>query len=82
MPESEYERRLLSEVVTPSEIGVGFDDIGALENVKTTLREVCQQAFLLTQAGCACNSIGFHPLGNPVMYDQRLTFTGGALEAS
>lgn len=38
--ENEFEKRLLSEVIPADEVGVGFDDIGALENVKQTLREV------------------------------------------
>ncbi len=38
--DNEFEKRLLSEVVPPSEIGVSFDDIGALESVKVTLREL------------------------------------------
>lgn len=38
--DNEYERRLLAEVVPPEEVGVGFNDIGALENVKRTLQEV------------------------------------------
>ena len=38
--ENEFEKRLLAEVIPPSEIGVTFDDIGALENVKDTLKEL------------------------------------------
>jgi len=38
--DNEFEKRLLAEVVPPSEVGVGFDDIGALENVKKTLQEI------------------------------------------
>ena len=38
--DNEFEKRLLTEVVPPSEVGVGFDDIGALENVKKTLHEI------------------------------------------
>ncbi|XP_062228505.1 uncharacterized protein LOC133926536 isoform X2 [Phragmites australis] len=36
----EYERNFISAVVPPSEIGVKFDDIGALEDVKKTLDEL------------------------------------------
>ncbi|KAL4530815.1 hypothetical protein Ndes2526B_g09205 [Nannochloris sp. 'desiccata'] len=36
----QYERQLLSEVVPPEEIAVGFNDIGALDAVKNTLHEV------------------------------------------
>ena len=36
----QYERQLLSEVIPPEEIPVGFDDIGALDAIKTTLHEV------------------------------------------
>ncbi|KAK2978189.1 hypothetical protein RJ640_030362, partial [Escallonia rubra] len=38
--ENEFEKRLLGEVIPPSDIGVTFDDIGALENVKDTLKEL------------------------------------------
>ncbi|XVE54501.1 hypothetical protein DITRI_Ditri03aG0086800 [Diplodiscus trichospermus] len=38
--ENEFEKRLLADVVPPSDIGVTFDDIGALENVKDTLKEL------------------------------------------
>lgn len=36
----EYESNFLSAVVPPNEVGVKFDDIGALEDVKTTLKEL------------------------------------------
>ncbi|KAJ4805261.1 P-loop containing nucleoside triphosphate hydrolases superfamily protein [Rhynchospora pubera] len=38
--ENEFEKRLLSDVIPPNDIGVSFDDIGALENVKETLKEL------------------------------------------
>ncbi|KAJ9543045.1 hypothetical protein OSB04_022752 [Centaurea solstitialis] len=38
--ENEFEKRLLAEVIPPSDIGVTFDDIGALESVKDTLKEL------------------------------------------
>lgn len=38
--ENEFEKRLLAEVIPADEVGVGFDDIGALEGTKQTLREV------------------------------------------
>ncbi|WOG87309.1 hypothetical protein DCAR_0206532 [Daucus carota subsp. sativus] len=38
--DNEFEKRLLGEVIPPSDIGVTFDDIGALENVKDTLKEL------------------------------------------
>ncbi|XP_073310128.1 uncharacterized protein [Primulina huaijiensis] len=38
--ENEFEKRLLGEVIPPSDIGVTFDDVGALENVKETLKEL------------------------------------------
>ncbi|OAY76315.1 ATPase family AAA domain-containing protein 1-A [Ananas comosus] len=38
--ENEFEKRLLNDVIPPNEIGVNFDDIGALENVKETLKEL------------------------------------------
>ncbi|KAL5996096.1 hypothetical protein ACLOJK_026169 [Asimina triloba] len=38
--ENEFEKRLLGDVIPPSDIGVTFDDIGALENVKETLKEL------------------------------------------
>ncbi|GLJ50452.1 hypothetical protein SUGI_1074980 [Cryptomeria japonica] len=36
----EYESNFLSAVVPPNEVGVKFDDIGALEDVKNTLQEL------------------------------------------
>ncbi|RID49089.1 hypothetical protein BRARA_I05554 [Brassica rapa] len=38
--ENEFEKKLLSDVIPPSDIAVSFDDIGALENVKDTLKEL------------------------------------------
>ncbi|KAG6383745.1 hypothetical protein SASPL_156490 [Salvia splendens] len=38
--ENEFEKRLLAEVIPPGDIGVSFDHIGALENVKETLNEL------------------------------------------
>ncbi|XP_039059321.1 uncharacterized protein LOC120203025 isoform X2 [Hibiscus syriacus] len=38
--ENEFEKRLLADVIPPTDIGVTFDDIGALENVKDTLKEL------------------------------------------
>ncbi|XP_042053580.1 uncharacterized protein LOC121798570 isoform X3 [Salvia splendens] len=38
--ENEFEKRILAEVIPPGDIGVSFDDIGALENVKETLKEL------------------------------------------
>ena len=38
--ENEFEKRLLADVLPPNDIGVTFDDIGALENVKDTLKEL------------------------------------------
>uniref|UniRef100_A0A1J3JDT6 ATPase family AAA domain-containing protein 1-A n=1 Tax=Noccaea caerulescens TaxID=107243 RepID=A0A1J3JDT6_NOCCA len=38
--ENEFEKQLLSDVILPSDIGVTFDDIGALETVKDTLKEL------------------------------------------
>ncbi|XP_068310398.1 uncharacterized protein [Pyrus communis] len=37
---NEFEKKLLVDVIPPSDIGVSFDDIGALENVKDTLKEL------------------------------------------
>ncbi|KAL6973061.1 hypothetical protein U1Q18_027235 [Sarracenia purpurea var. burkii] len=38
--ENEFEKKLLADVIPPSDIGVTFDDIGALESVKDTLKEL------------------------------------------
>ncbi|MED6207390.1 hypothetical protein PIB30_035383 [Stylosanthes scabra] len=38
--ENEFEKRLLADVIPPNDIDVTFDDIGALENVKDTLKEL------------------------------------------
>uniref|UniRef100_A0A0E0NKZ8 AAA+ ATPase domain-containing protein n=1 Tax=Oryza rufipogon TaxID=4529 RepID=A0A0E0NKZ8_ORYRU len=40
LAKDEYERNFISAVVPPDEIGVKFDDIGALEDVKRTLDEL------------------------------------------
>ncbi|AQK56542.1 P-loop containing nucleoside triphosphate hydrolase superfamily protein [Zea mays] len=40
LAKDEYERNFISAVVPPNEIGVKFDDIGALEDVKRTLDEL------------------------------------------
>ncbi|CAH9054694.1 unnamed protein product [Cuscuta epithymum] len=40
VPENDFERRLLADVITSDDIGVTFDDIGALKNVKETLQEL------------------------------------------
>ncbi|XLV03445.1 hypothetical protein S245_017782 [Arachis hypogaea] len=38
--ENEFEKELLANVIPPSDIRVTFDDIGVLENVKDTLKEL------------------------------------------
>ncbi|KAE8697910.1 universal stress protein A-like protein-like [Hibiscus syriacus] len=38
--DNEFEKKLLADVIPPTDIGVSFDDIGALENVKDTLKEL------------------------------------------
>ncbi|KAM3228596.1 hypothetical protein ACQJBY_059930 [Aegilops geniculata] len=38
--ENEFEKRLLADVIPPDEVGVTFEDIGALESVKETLKEL------------------------------------------
>ncbi|KAK2403640.1 AAA-type ATPase family protein [Trifolium repens] len=38
--ENEFEKKLLGDVIPPTELGVTFEDIGALENVKDTLKEL------------------------------------------
>ncbi|XP_042483680.1 uncharacterized protein LOC122064050 isoform X2 [Macadamia integrifolia] len=38
--ENEFEKRLLADVIPANDIGVTFEDIGALENVKDTLKEL------------------------------------------
>ncbi|KAK7291556.1 hypothetical protein RIF29_06796 [Crotalaria pallida] len=38
--ENEFEKKLLADVIPPKDIDVTFDDIGALENVKDTLKEL------------------------------------------
>ncbi|KAG5028187.1 hypothetical protein JHK87_011701 [Glycine soja] len=44
--ENEFEKRLLADVIPPSDIDVTFDDIGALEKVKDTLKELERAAAL------------------------------------
>ncbi|XP_038681781.1 uncharacterized protein LOC119982466 isoform X2 [Tripterygium wilfordii] len=38
--ENEFEKKILADVIPPNDIGVTFDDIGALEMVKDTLKEL------------------------------------------
>jgi len=38
--ENEFERNLLSDIIEPNNIGVTFNDVGALENVKKMLKEL------------------------------------------
>ncbi|GLJ26008.1 hypothetical protein SUGI_0498880 [Cryptomeria japonica] len=38
--ENDHEKDLLSNVIPPSEIGVSFEDVGALDQVKETLKEL------------------------------------------
>ncbi|GJN34836.1 hypothetical protein PR202_gb23535 [Eleusine coracana subsp. coracana] len=38
--DNEFEKNLLSNVIPPKDIGVSFEDIGALDNVKDTLKEL------------------------------------------
>ncbi|XP_057964873.1 uncharacterized protein LOC131155636 [Malania oleifera] len=38
--DNDFERKLLADVIPPNDIGVTFDDIGALESVKDTLKEL------------------------------------------
>ncbi|PHT79752.1 hypothetical protein T459_17804 [Capsicum annuum] len=38
--DNEFEKALMADVIPPSDIGVTFDDIGALESVKDTLKEL------------------------------------------
>ncbi|KAF8660957.1 hypothetical protein HU200_057338 [Digitaria exilis] len=38
--ENEFEQKVLSNVISPNEIGVTFEDIGALDNVKETMGEL------------------------------------------
>ncbi|XP_071704963.1 uncharacterized protein [Rutidosis leptorrhynchoides] len=40
LAEDEYEENFIAAVVPPGEIGIKFDDIGALEDVKTALHEL------------------------------------------
>jgi SpoVK/Ycf46/Vps4 family AAA+-type ATPase len=38
--ENEFEQKLLSEVIPPHQVSVGFDDIGALDSIKGTMKEL------------------------------------------
>ncbi len=38
--DNEFEKRLVSEVVPPEEVNVRFSNIGALDSVKSTLKEL------------------------------------------
>uniref|UniRef100_A0A0D3FIV4 Uncharacterized protein n=1 Tax=Oryza barthii TaxID=65489 RepID=A0A0D3FIV4_9ORYZ len=38
--QNEFEKDVLSDVIPPNDVGVHFEDIGALENVKDTLKKL------------------------------------------
>ncbi|KAL5075711.1 hypothetical protein RYX36_014695, partial [Vicia faba] len=38
--DGEFEEKLMADVISPSDIGITFNDIGALQSVKDTLREL------------------------------------------
>eukprot|EP01124_Arcella_intermedia_P036811 TRINITY_DN9717_c0_g1_i1.p1 TRINITY_DN9717_c0_g1~~TRINITY_DN9717_c0_g1_i1.p1 ORF type:complete len:1346 (+),score=342.86 TRINITY_DN9717_c0_g1_i1:552-4040(+) len=38
--DNDFEKRLLSDVIPPNELKIGFDDIGALDKIKDTLKEL------------------------------------------
>ncbi|GFZ17421.1 AAA-type ATPase family protein [Actinidia rufa] len=63
--ENEFEKRLLADVIPPSDIGVTFDDIGALEKVKDTLKELVMlplqrpELFCKGQLTKPCKGISF-----------------------
>jgi len=38
--ENEFEKNLLSNIISPNDTGVTFANIGALDNLKDTLREL------------------------------------------
>ena len=40
IPDNEFEKRIRPEVIPASEIGVTFDDIGALADIKESLQEL------------------------------------------
>lgn len=40
MPDNEFEKRIRPEIIPAGEIGVSFQDIGALDNVKESLQEL------------------------------------------
>ncbi|KAG8384964.1 hypothetical protein BUALT_Bualt04G0172900 [Buddleja alternifolia] len=45
--ENEFEKRILEDVILHTEIGVKFDDIGALDNIKDALKELPCRGILL-----------------------------------
>ncbi|CAI9299379.1 unnamed protein product [Lactuca saligna] len=49
--ENEFKKRLLADVILPSDIGVTFDEIGALEKVKDTLKELVLLIAIIMQKG-------------------------------
>lgn len=40
MPDNEFEKRIRPEIIPAGEIGVNFQDIGALDDVKESLQEL------------------------------------------
>lgn len=61
--DNEFEKRLLGEVIPAKDVGVSFEDIGALDEVKRTLREVRWRRFthmrhaLLHRSSCFLSSV-------------------------
>lgn len=54
--DNEFEKRLLGEVIPAKDVGVSFDDIGALDGVKRTLREVWWRRLSNGARPCQCSS--------------------------
>ncbi|KAL0355118.1 UNVERIFIED_CONTAM: Spastin [Sesamum radiatum] len=83
--ENEFEKRLLADVIPPSDIGLTFDDIGALENVKDTLKELVMlplqrpELFCKGQLTKPCKGILlFGPLEQETMLAKAVATEAGA----
>ena len=76
MTENEFEKRLLADVIPPSDIGVTFDDIGALENVKDTLKELVMLPLQRPELFCKGQLTKVSGLTLPLTLSTSDMFTG------
>lgn len=66
--ENEFEKRLLAEVIPPNELGVTFEDIGALESVKETLKELVMLPLQRPELFCKGQLTKVKSISNDIFY--------------